>query len=251
MTTRRDPATYVFCLVQSVRPPSLRGMPDSVPGAGRPRLIAIERDIWAVVADAPLERFGGEEIRNTLQDVESISRHALAHASVVEHVFRRAPVIPLKLLTLFSSDAKVRQHLLSRRVRLRRLFAETRGLEEWGVRVITHNAEADSSQRITSGHDYLRMKQQLSDRRQSPTRASVKEATAALKALTRRASRMRRDAFLPGGSGQLSVVGASFLVEAAHRSQWKREVVRLRAALAKRGHRLEVSGPWPPYHFVK
>ena len=132
-----DAATYVFCLVQSVRPPSLRGVPDSVPGAGAPRLIAVDRDVWAVVADAPLERFGGEQLRDELQDVEAISRHALAHASVIEFFFRRAPVIPLKLFTLFSADDRVRQHLETRLTRLRKLFEELRGLEEWGVRVIT------------------------------------------------------------------------------------------------------------------
>ncbi len=83
----------------------------------------------------------------SLQDVESISRHALAHASIVEFFFRRAPVIPLKLFTLFSSDAKVQAASASRRTRLRKLFAELRGLEEWGVRVITRDVEADSSRK--------------------------------------------------------------------------------------------------------
>ena len=98
MTT--DSASYVFCLVQGRRPPSLRGAPGGVPGSGRPRLIPIHTDMWAVVADAPLERFSGEQLRSDLQDIEAVSRHALAHASVIEFFFRRSPVIPLKLLTL-------------------------------------------------------------------------------------------------------------------------------------------------------
>jgi Gas vesicle synthesis protein GvpL/GvpF len=252
MTTHRDvpgAATYVFCLVQSVRPPSLRGVPGSVPGAGAPRLISVDRDIWAVVADAPLERFDSERLRDELQDIESISRHAVAHASVVEYFFRRAPVIPLKIFTLFSADARVQQHLQSRRTRLRKLFAQLRGLEEWGVRIITRNVEADSTKAVTRGRDYLRAKKRLADQR-TPSRRSVNEVNAALKALGRRASKIRKDVFPAPGHGRPFVAGGSFLVKATHRPAWKKEVLRLAGMLAKRGHRLEVSGPWPPYHFV-
>jgi hypothetical protein len=253
MTTHRDvpgAATYVFCLVQSDRPPSLRGVPGSVPGAGAPRLIAVDRDVWAVVADAPLERFGAEQLRDELQDIESISRHALAHASVVEYFFRRAPVIPLKIFTLFSADARVQQHLQSRLTRLRKLFAELRGLEEWGVRIITRNVDADSTKAVTRGRDYLHVKKRLADQGATPSRTSVKEANAALKALGKRASKIRKDEFPPPGRGRPFVAGGSFLVKAKRRTEWKKEVLRMSAALAKRGHRLEVSGPWPPYHFV-
>ena len=55
--------------------------------------------------------FPATRLQKDLQDVEAISRHALAHASVVEFFFRSAPVIPLKLFTLFSSDERGQQHL--------------------------------------------------------------------------------------------------------------------------------------------
>ena len=249
MTTGRETATYVFCLVQSARKPSVRGVPDSVPGAGVPRVIPIDRQIWAVVADAPLERFGGEQLSNELQDIESISRHALAHAAVVEFFFRRSPVIPLKLFTLFSADARVQQHLRSRRARLRTLFTQLHGLEEWGIRVITREVEAEPAQTATSGRDYLQVKKRLSEGGGAAPRRSVKDAAAALKALARQASKVRKDSF-PRGRGRPYVAGASFLVKAKRRNQWRREVARLSAALAKQGHRLEVTGPWPPYHFV-
>jgi hypothetical protein len=250
MTTRRDSVTYVFCLVQSVRQPSLRGVPESVPGAGAPRLIAVDRDVWAVVADAPLERFGGEQLRDEFRDVESISRHAFAHASVVEFFFRRATVIPLKLFTLFSADERAREHLLSRRIRLRKLFAQLRGLEEWGVRIITRDPETDSSKDVRSGRDYLLVKKRLIDRGASPPRESMKDANAALKALGKRASKVRKDVFPRPGRGRPFVAGASFLVKAKRRNEWKQAVARLATTLAKRGHRLELSGPWPAYHFV-
>src|SRR6266404_1032630 len=126
-------ATYVFCLVESKRAPSVRGAPDSVSGAGPARAFAIDRDLWAIVADAPLDRFSGEALQQELQDLEALSRHALAHASMVEFFFQRAPVIPRKLFTLFSEYERARRQLGGRATQLRCLFARLRGHEEWGV----------------------------------------------------------------------------------------------------------------------
>jgi hypothetical protein len=228
----------------------MRGVPASVPGAGVPRLLAIDRDIWAVVADAPLERFTGDALQQELQDVEAISRHALAHASVIEFFFRRAPVIPLKLFTLFSSDEKTQLDVRSRLAALKRMFAALRGLEEWGVRIVAGEAAAESARTLDSGRDYLKVKKRLQEQTVAPSRSTMRAANGALEALGRVAAKNRREAFPPAGRGRPYVIGASFLVKAARRQAWKEHAAKLGAALAAQGHRLELSGPWPPYHFV-
>jgi hypothetical protein len=243
-------ATYVYCLVQDRRVPSLRGVPDSVPGAGPPRLVRVDRDVWAVVADAPLEQFSGDQLQNTLQDVEAISRHALAHASVIEFFFRHATVIPLKVFTLFSSDEKVRVDLRRRVARLRKMFAALRGREEWGVRIVTGEVEARAARTLTSGREYLQVKKRLHDESAAPSAATVRAVNGALKSLAALASSVRRESFPPPGRGRPYVAGASFLVKTARRSAWKTRVAKLGATLAGEGHRLETNGPWPPYHFV-
>src|SRR5439155_7801536 len=98
-----------------------------MPGSSAPRILSVDRGIWAVVADAPLERFSGERFQEELQDIEAVSRLALAHASMVEFFFQRTPVIPLKLLTLFSTDERARRQLAGRGSAVRGLFARLRG----------------------------------------------------------------------------------------------------------------------------
>ena len=228
----------------------MRGVPDSVPGAGLPRLLAIDRDVWAVVADAPLERFTGEALQQEMQDVESISRHAFAHASVIEFFFRRAPVIPLKLFTLFSSEEKARAHVRSRLAPLKRMFAALRGLEEWGVRIIAGEVEAEAARTLDSGRDYLQLKKRLQEQTVAPSRATQRAVNGALRSLGRLASKTRKEVFPTPGRGRPYISGASFLVSAKRRTAWKTQAARIAAALAAQGHRLEMSGPWPPYHFV-
>jgi hypothetical protein len=215
-----------------------------------PRLLAIDRDIWAVVADAPLERFAGEALQQELQDVESISRHAFAHASVIEFFFRRSSVIPLKLFTLFSSDEKARRDMRSRLASLKRMFAALRGLEEWGVRIIASEVEAEAARTLDSGRDYLQLKKRLHDQTAAPPRATMHAVDGALRSLGRLASNTRKETFPPPARGRPYIKGASFLVAAKRRTAWKKEAAKTAAALAAQGHRLEMSGPWPPYHFV-
>jgi hypothetical protein len=206
--------------------------------------------MWAVAADAPLERFAGDELQEEMQDVEAISRHALAHAAVVEFFFRRAPVIPLKLFTLFSSDAAARVHVLERRAQLARMFAGVRGMEEWGVRIVAGQVDEEEARTLSSGRDYLKVKKRLQEQTAAPPRATVRAVNGALTTLGKRASKTRKEAFPPPGKGRPYVAGASFLVRLDRRAGWKKAVTREAATLARQGHLLEMSGPWPPYHFV-
>jgi hypothetical protein len=260
MRTKPTPtATYVFCLVQSARTPSIRGVPESVPGAGGPRVLPINGDLWAIVADAPLERFSSDRLQEDLQDLEAVSRHALAHAAVVEFFFRKAPVIPLKLFTLFSEDARAREYLLGRAAALRKLFGELRGVEEWGVRVVVDPSAGGfvPSQRTPagisarpSGKQYLQTKKRLLNQSGGAMRAAAKHAKAALKSLEAHATRVRHQSLPAPAANRPFVAGASFLVTAKGRAAWKKHVASVASALATHGHRLEVNGPWPPYHFA-
>jgi hypothetical protein len=240
----------VYCLIRAAKPPLARAAPPGVPGSGALRLLAIDRDVWAVVADAPLDRFSADVLQQELQDVEAISRHALAHAAVIEFYFRRAAVIPLKLFTLFSSDETACAHVRRRLPALKRMFSALRGLEEWGVRIFAGEAEVESTATVDSGRDYLQVKKRLQAQVVAPSRATIRAVNGAIRSLGRRAAKVRKEAFPPPGRGRPFVAGASFLVKVNRRSTWKAHAAKLGAALAADGHRLEMSGPWPPYHFV-
>ena len=243
-------ATYVYCLVHSKARPSLRGAPDSVPGAGPVRLLQIDREIWAAVADAPLEHFAGDALQQEMQDVEGISRHALAHASVIEFFFRRSPVIPLKLLTLFSSEEKVTVHVRSRLATLKRMFASLSGREEWAVRIIAGEVDREAARTLDSGRAYLTLKKRLQERSATTSRKTVRALDSALRSLGRVAVKSRKDTFSAAAKGRPYVAGGSFLVDAKRRALWTKQISLVTAAMDDAGHRLEVSGPWPPYHFV-
>lgn len=236
--------------MQSERTPSSKGAPESVPGAGPLRALAIDRGLWAIAADAPLDRFSADALQQGMTDVEAISRHALAHAAVIEFFFRKSPVIPLKMFTLFSSDAKAREQLVSARGRLTRMFTRLRGLEEWGVRIAAGEAGNEAATTVLTGRDYLQVKQRLHAETTMPTPATTRAITRALTALGRSAANFQKDPFPPPRRGKPYVAGASYLVPKQRRREWKKSVSQVASVLSRQGHRLELSGPWPPYRFV-
>ena len=96
--------TYIYGVVQATRAPSLAGVPVGLSGAGRPRALRAGRDRWVVVADVPLEQYGEKALADGLQDLDWVASRAMAHEAVVEHLARRASVVPMKLFTIFLTD---------------------------------------------------------------------------------------------------------------------------------------------------
>ena len=77
-----------------------------------------------------------------------MSACAIAHERVVEHVSRLGTAVPMKLFTLFSSDARAVADLGRSRTRLRAVLRRIEGRQEWGVRVSVDEATArDASAR--------------------------------------------------------------------------------------------------------
>ena len=232
----RTNATYVYCLVQSAKPPSARGVPASVPGAGAPRLLAIDRDVWAVVADAPLDRFAAEVLQQELQDVEAISRHALAHA-VGHRVLLppRAGHSAEIVHAVFQRRDGSRSTCAAGCTALKRMFAALRGLEEWGVRIFAGEAEAESARTVDSGRDYLQVKKRLHDQTAAPSRATVRAVNGA--AQVARANRIENaeGSISSAGRGRPYVAGASFLVKAKRRNAWKNACRKARRGACRDG----------------
>ena len=190
-------------------------------------------------------------LQQELQDVEAISRHALAHASVIEFFFRRAPVIPLKLFTLFSSDEKTR-----------RACAQPAGGVETDV------CGAARSRGVGRAHRGGRSGSRIgAHARQRPRLSEGEEAAARTngRAIARHACapRMARSRPLAAsrrkpGKRHSHRRGAGARTSSAHRFSSRPGGVRpgkrtprsSEQPLPRRDIGSELNGPWPPYHFV-
>src|SRR5438034_760114 len=104
-------ATYVYCVVAAPRAPRRARSPAGLPGAGRVRLLDLDRGLYLVAADVPLARYGEAAIERGLSDLDWVSRAAVAHEAVVESFIDATAVLPMKLFTIFNNDARAIEHV--------------------------------------------------------------------------------------------------------------------------------------------
>ena len=158
-------ATYVYCAVQASGTPRIARTPSGLPGLGRPRLVDAGGGLWIVVGDAPLPQYGEASIARGLQDLDWVSRCAIAHESVVERWIRAQAVVPMKLFTIFESDERALAYVRQQRRKLDRIIRRVAGRCEWGVRIRLASPPAPErrARRATSGTGYLAAKKQVRD----------------------------------------------------------------------------------------
>ena len=126
---------YVYCLVAADRRPALGRRYARLAGMGPVRLLDVDRGLWLAVASAPLSRYGGEIISRKLSNLDWVSRAAVAHEAVVESFIGERAVLPMKLFTIFTSDARAVEQVREDRRRVNLLIKRVANHVEWGVRV--------------------------------------------------------------------------------------------------------------------
>jgi hypothetical protein len=251
-------ATYLYCLVRSAREPSLRGAPTGLPGAGRPRAIDAGGGLWLVAANAPLERYGEKPIERGLRDLAWVSSVAVPHEAVVEHVARNGTVVPMKLFTLFRSDARALEHVAKRRKRIDRVVERIEGREEWGLRVLLDEAAAlrrarDEAQAVapgTPGAAFLLRKKKEHDLAREVIEHARDRADGLFELLAIQADDARRRPPPPGEIGKRVLLDAAFLLQRKKAKAFQTKVRAEAKKLADRDYQLTLTGPWPAYTFV-
>jgi hypothetical protein len=248
-------AIYLYCIVKTAKKPLLANAPEGLPGSKRPELLRLSRALWLVVAEVPLETYGGGHLEEHLADLEWVGRIALAHEAMVEHFAGRLQltVIPMKLFTMFSTRERAAAEISDKQAEIAAIIRRIAGAEEWGIRVTHRGGAAPSMSTVrapVSGVEFLAAKKRARDAASGAKAAAAESAIAAYRRLSKIAkeSRLRQDA--PASAATPPLLDAAFLVPAANRAKFTQAAKREAAACAKAGVHVTVSGPWPPYNFV-
>jgi hypothetical protein len=227
---------------------------------GRVRLVDVDRRLWLAVADAPLDRYGEDAINRGLSDLDWVSRAAVAHEAVVESFVGAPAVVPMKLFTIFMSDARALEHIARDRPRVDSVLKRVANHLEWGVRIVLDRAQTPAARRRpapaasagVSGAAFLTRKKAQRDavvgraERAREAAADLYDRLAAhARVATRRAASER-----PGPGGPM-LLDAAFLVPRTRSARFQKLAAHAARDLERHGCRVIVSGPWPPYSFIE
>jgi hypothetical protein len=246
--------TYLYCVIAAPRRPTVRRA-RGLAGTGRVRVLDVDAGLFLAVADAPLDQYGEAAIARGLQDLDWVSRAAVAHEAVIESFGGAPAVLPMKLFTIFASDERALAHVRGERLRIAGVVKRVANQQEWGVRVVLDRSRGGAKKppsRDGSGVAYLTRKKaqrdavlELADRARDTVAALFDRLASRAKDATRRSATE-----LPMQSGPL-LLDAAFLVPRSRAKSFQALVAREAKSLAKSGYGLTLSGPWPPYSFVQ
>lgn len=257
-------ALWTYCVTRSGE-----GGPEDVLGVRGAHLMRVESgDLAAVVSRVPLAEFGAEPLRDNLNDIAWLERVARAHQKVLEAALEAGTIVPLRLCTIYESEAGVRRMLQDEGETLARALEILDGRQEWGVKLLVDAEKLASAARARSDEageldDELRERTEggayMLRRRFERRTREVADALAAEVAedVHRRLAAWATDAVsLPPQNRDLShhegdmLLNGAYLV-ATDRVEGLRELVaELEELHRPLGARLELTGPWPPYNFV-
>lgn len=217
--------------------------------------------LTAVAEDVDLAEFGEAALHAKLEDLGWLELTARAHHRVINAAAALGSLLPMRLATVYSTEASMTAVFARRRGEFRAALDRIRARREWGVKVFAARpsepgavADADGPGADSAGGPgaaYLRRRRGDLSARHASRRDAVASAGMVHSQLSRHAAETRLH---PPQSPQLTGTKAPMLLNAAYLLDDGREAefAGAVAALARkhRGVRLELTGPWPPYSFA-
>ena len=213
--------------------------------------------LTAIVGDVDQPDFGEAALRRNLEDLDWLERSARAHHAVIEAAARAGPVIPMRLATVYTSDAGVTGTLHERAGDFRQALSRVSACSEWGVKGYTAKPAAQGT---TGGHDgsaggpgaaYLRRRRAQLAAQDDARQESMASALVVHAELGRLAVSAR---LYPPQSPELTgqpasmVLNAAYLVADARADEFAAAVADLTAK--HWSVQLSLTGPWPAYSFA-
>jgi hypothetical protein len=263
-----SPAEEFGYYVYGVASAEEASVPEDLEGvdAEHPVSLIGHRDLVAFASQVPLSEFGEEPLHENLNDVEWLEAKARAHERVLDNVLARMPVVPMRLCTIYRSEGHVRELLEREHDVFADALARLEGKTEWGVKVIAEPGALESAaeresgaggaspEELSAGAAYMREKSRAARRRDAVDRVAEawaqdvhdRVAEHAVEALLN----PLQNPEVSGHTGDMLLNGV-YLVDDTSTAAFHSALDSLATEYQPHGVAVELTGPWPPYNFVK
>lgn len=240
-------AWYAYCIAERSAFPELARHRRPVPLSGVSGLFGNQTFLFpaADLAVIVSEHMAEDSARLATAEASSAARD---HARVIAGCFAQSTVLPFRFGTTFEDDEALRRSVRSNQRHFMANVERLRGKAEMHLKVLVDDiypeAKASSQPRQATGQQYL------SQLRESASRQRERQSRA--RALSVQMHRM----FLPLAEEVTCkrMDSGKMLLDIAHLVD-KKTVERYQnkycsATLQMKDCNMQLSGPWPPYHFV-
>ena len=260
---------YLYC----IREKCDKGFSKTGLGGGQVYSVPYQ-DLEAVVSDVSLEEFGSEEIQKKAEeDVNWIKEQAQIHEEVIEQTMGKGnsqlvSVIPMQFGVIFKTKEKLEETLGNRYEELKKSLENLKGKQEWGVKVYLKEnifrktieekneqvlAKKKEIESMPKGMAFFAQKQidkvvgQEKDKELGRITEEIFENLGQL-AFSKNKSKLLEKDF--SGMTEEMILNAFYLIEESKLDSFQKKVEELKEQYNSLGFGIEVTGPWPSYHFA-
>ena len=222
---------------------------------GHPVRLHRHGDVTALVSDVPGDRFGEQALKARLEDLDALESLARAHESVLQAALASGAVVPFRLCTIYSSPERLDAMLDRESASLIATLKRLDGMHEWGVKAFLRApAAVAAAEPAATGTEYLSRKRE----RREADEAGREESETLVAGIHARLTEVAAAAVLSrphdrqlSGREAEMVLNGAYLVPRDGADGFRAIVEALGRRHEPDGIELELTGPWPPHHFVE
>lgn len=252
---------YVYCVVPAGL--SVSGAPAGLDRTAVGRVV--RGDIAALVSTLDARDYSGDRLGERMDDAAWLTPRAVTHDTVITWAADLGPVVPFPMWVMFSDESAVGEMLAREDTSLRDTLQRVSGAKEFGVR-LTGDKQSLAAAAVTMDAALLALEQQaasappgqayllrrkIADVRKAAARDAavriVEETHAALSECAR--AGMARATAVANEPGVL--LDGAYLVSDDRYDEFRSVLTGIIERYEPAGIRIDFTGPWPPYHFVR
>lgn len=237
-----------------------------IPDAAVTRLV--HGDLVAFASTVPASQFGASELRAALADNAWLRDRVLAHEKILEELHASYPFVPFRFCTIYHGLAHVSDALERHQAELNEALDRVRDASEWGVKlfcqpdVLRQRVESasvaigqmrETLARATPGARFFLQKKfdrALAAEVTEAISRRIVESQSRLAVIAREGVSLAVQARAEHGRPADMVWNAAYLVGEEILDAFRQALAVLMAESAEHGFSYDLTGPWPPYHFV-
>jgi hypothetical protein len=260
---------YVYGIVRSNGDGTVEGLPEGGIDPNHPVHAIPYGETQAIVSKVPLSEFGQEPLGVNLGDVGWVERKVLAHQRVLENVVKRHSLVPMRFCTIYYSEDALRKMLACYHGDFVGALAQVEGKQEWGVKIhcdcdllisnigefsdTIRDLNRDIAQKSSGAAHFMkvRLKETVAE---EVERLEYEYAQRVHQRLSGHAVESAVNP-LQGqdvtGRKEDMVLNAAYLIADEYLEAFQMELEKLRDENDGLGFSYELTGPWPPYSFVR
>lgn len=225
-------------------------------------------DVEAVVCNLNETEYGEKELEQKTNDAEWLHQKAFHHHEALMALYQNGPVIPMKFCTIYSSMDNLENTIDKHKQRMVELLDVVRDKEEWILKIYcdqdkvkdavaeqndTVDAKKKEIENLSPGRKYLEKRKlsqiidQEADREKQRFSTRIHEELRSFSIGTEVKKNWNKD--VTGRKDEMCHNGVYFL-EKENVDAFLAQVKEMQNKWEVSGWNLEVTGPWPSYHFA-